>query len=43
MLFTLPFNYSIVLNVFISSVCQNQTRPYKQFCNLLGLVLVLIT
>lgn len=34
MLFTLPFNYSIVLNVFISSVCQNQTRPCRQFYNM---------
>jgi len=23
-----------VLNVFISSVCQNQTRPYRQFYNM---------
>lgn len=26
--------YSIVLNVFISSVCQNQTRPCRQFYNM---------
>lgn len=26
--------YSIVLNVFISSVCQNQTRPCRQFHNM---------
>lgn len=26
--------YSIVLNVFISSACQNQTRPCRQFYNM---------
>lgn len=26
--------YSIVLNVFISSVCQNQTRPCRRFYNM---------
>lgn len=26
--------YSIVLNIFISSVCQNQTRPCRQFYNM---------
>lgn len=30
--------YSIVLNVFISSVCQNQTRPCRQFYNMSGLM-----
>lgn len=35
--------YSIVLNVFISSVCQNQTRPCRQFYNMSGLMFRLNT
>lgn len=35
--------YSIVLNVFISSVCQNQTRPCRQFYNMSRLLFRLNT
>nr|DAV77001.1 MAG TPA: hypothetical protein [Caudoviricetes sp.] len=32
-----------MLNVFISSVCQNQTRPCRQFYNMSGLMFRLNT